>query len=254
MIETRHQREIRSIAWLEQNARLLTGGGDGQIRLTDCATGTIVAVAENVDRRTVHDLAVLPGDRAVLAACAWDLRLKLYDIDGLRFVHEIGGHELRSDNMLLCAAVNGDGTRAVTGAADGLVMLWDVAERRCLATFRGHEGGVRAVAIDSSGDWIASGGVDHTVRVWDVRRTEAERTLSGHTEPVWCVAVTDGGRSIASGSYDGTLRLWRGRRATSRWRTDGPALAVRLIDDGSHLVAAVRGRGVVRIEHAPLPL
>ena len=87
----------------------------------------------------------------------------------------------------------------------------------------------------------------------DAARAEAGRTLSGHRGPVWSVAVSDGGQWVASGSHDGTLRLWQGRRASSCLRTEGPVLAVRFAPDDRHVLAAVRGGGFVRLEHATLP-
>ncbi len=52
----------------------------------------------------------------------------------------------------------------------------------CQTVFRGHTGGVRAVAIDPTGNWLASGGDDGTVRVWEL--------LSGRQ--VWSARLTSG--------------------------------------------------------------
>lgn len=49
----------------------------------------------------------------------------------------------------------------------------------CATIFRGHEGKVRASAIDPTGIWLASGGDDGTVRVWEL--------LTGRQ--IWCVKL-----------------------------------------------------------------
>ncbi|KIH94929.1 ribosome biogenesis protein ERB1 [Sporothrix brasiliensis 5110] len=52
----------------------------------------------------------------------------------------------------------------------------------CQTVFRGHVGGVRAVAIDPTGNWLASGGDDGTVRLWEL--------LTGRQ--VWSARLTGG--------------------------------------------------------------
>ncbi|CAK7262782.1 Ribosome bioproteinsis protein erb1 [Sporothrix epigloea] len=70
----------------------------------------------------------------------------------------------------------------------------------CQTIFRGHTGGVRAVAIDPTGNWLASGGDDGTVRLWEL--------LTGRQ--VWSARLT-GGRGNADKTNDEPIRSleWR---------------------------------------------
>jgi WD40 repeat protein len=54
-----------------------------------------------------------------------------------------GGH----DGLVYGATFAPDGKTLATGGGDGTVRLWDVAARRELHVFRGHEEGVYAVAF-----------------------------------------------------------------------------------------------------------
>ncbi|CAK7566954.1 MAG: Ribosome bioproteinsis protein erb1 [Sporothrix epigloea] len=70
----------------------------------------------------------------------------------------------------------------------------------CQTVFRGHTGGVRAVAIDPTGNWLASGGDDGTVRLWEL--------LTGRQ--VWSARLT-GGRGNVDKTNDEPIRSleWR---------------------------------------------
>lgn len=54
----------------------------------------------------------------------------------------------------------------VSGAADGVVRLWDVAAKRCLRRLEGHTAAVRGAAIAPSGLVAVSCSTDATVRLW----------------------------------------------------------------------------------------
>ncbi len=60
------------------------------------------------------------------------------------------------------------GAYLVTGAADGLVRVWQGPGGRELFTLRGHHGPINALAVGPRGQ-LASGSEDGTVCVWDLQ-------------------------------------------------------------------------------------
>jgi len=58
------------------------------------------------------------------------------------------------------------------------VRLWD-SKGKQVATFRGHHGYVRSVAISTNKQTIVSGGDDGTVRLWDSKGKQVA-TFRGH--------------------------------------------------------------------------
>jgi dipeptidyl aminopeptidase/acylaminoacyl peptidase len=86
--------------------------------------------------------------------------------------------------------------------------LWDTTDGRHLATFRGHDGGVRGLAYRPDGRQIASASDDGTVRLWDPETGREIRSLRGHPGGAFAVAFRPDGRQLASIGWDSTVRLW----------------------------------------------
>lgn len=144
-------------------------------------------------------------------------------------------------------ALNADGTRALSGAADNTVRLWDTQSGACLAVLEGHTKGINAVSFSADNVRALSGSWDQTLRIWDlnhgvcVEKLEVQSstaTLSacgtlalcgvkdntlqlldieskecitsfvGHTKRIKDAALSTDNTRVLSGSSDSTLRLW----------------------------------------------
>lgn len=69
---------------------------------------------------------------------------------------------------VFAVAFSGDGRRALTGGADGVVQHWTLADGGASprATLEGHDHHVRTVAFEPQSDWAVTGSTDGTVRTW----------------------------------------------------------------------------------------
>jgi WD40 repeat protein len=83
-----------------------------------------------------------------------------------------------------------------------------------LRKFKGHEEGVKAVAVFPDKGRIVTGSVDKTVRLWDLK-TSVVLKMEGHSIGVWRLAVSQDGQLIASGDKGGQVIVWHGETGES---------------------------------------
>lgn len=202
-----HRSRVTSIAFSPDGKTIATGSDDETVKLWDAATGrerltirtgsgVIKAVAFSPDGKLLATGGVgspTPG-RSVLMVRLWR------PVTG----EEIGAFELDATWSL---AFSPDGKTLVTGAAN-VVKLWDVASRREIATLRGHNARIRAVAFAPDGRYIASACEDRTAKLWDVETRQELATLKGHRAEIYATAFSPDGRSLVTGAMDFTAKVW----------------------------------------------
>ncbi|XP_009761693.1 uncharacterized protein LOC107809218 [Nicotiana tabacum] len=90
---------------------------------------------------------------------------KLEKIFARPFVGAMDGHI----DAVSCMAKNPNHLKGVfSGSMDGDVRLWDLATRRTVCQFPGHQGAVRGLTVSTDGRILVSCGTDCTLRLWKV--------------------------------------------------------------------------------------
>ena len=201
---------------------IVSGGGDGTVRVWRLADGTPVGEPLAGHDGTVTAVAAVAAGRCRTAprsssAAASDGTVRVWRLaDGTPVGEPLTGH----DGAVNAVAVGAlpDGTPViVSGGADGTVRVWRLADGTPVGEpLTGHDGAVSAVAVGALPDGtpvIVSGGDDGTVRVWRLADgTPVGEPLAGHDGAVDAVAagaLPDGTPVIVSGGGDGTVRVWR---------------------------------------------
>ncbi|MEJ8641469.1 protein kinase [Streptomyces sp. MS1.HAVA.3] len=147
-------------------------------------------------------------------------------------------------------AVDATGGTAVSGGADGRVLVWDPGQNRiryelardAAAEDAGAEdleaedaeaAPVTAVAVSAGGRTVLAAREAGPVEVWDLAEPGVPprlvRVLTGHTASVTAVAVTDSGRAVAARA-DGSFGVWDTRTGRVRARLTHPPGSFRRLD------------------------
>ena len=199
-----HLGGVSALGWAGRG-RLLSGGGDGAVRLW---------FASACGRR-LHGVAALPSEHlarvsglaggvGVAVTCSDDRTVKLWSLEPLLATTTFRGHS----SGVCCVAVHGNQV-ASGGANDSAIRLWDCRGAGSVATFSDAPGGVPALALGSCYELVSSHSGSPLVRVWDLRSTRrVVARLPGHASPVVGLAA-DGAAQIASLDGAGGLQLRR---------------------------------------------
>jgi len=120
-------------------------------------------------------------------------------------------------------ALNEDGSKAATGAADFSAKIWDAVAGTEVHAFQ-HNHIVKSVNFSPSGNCLVTGSNEKLIRIFDLERPDAEPLkLSGHESNLrHCLFYGD--KCIVSCSDDKTLRIWDVTSGQEVRRIDFPSV------------------------------
>ena len=137
------------------------------------------------------------------------------------FVGVLKGHVASVRSMA------GHGNIVISGSYDNTLMVWDIAQMKCLYILSGHTDRIYSTIYDHKRHRCISASMDSTIRVWDLkdikqngsyeivncssgtkctRITDSYKVLSGHTALVGLLRLSN--KFLVSGAADGTLKGW----------------------------------------------
>ncbi|CAI4060101.1 hypothetical protein N7582_001537 [Saccharomyces uvarum] len=122
--------------------------------------------------------------------------------------------------------VSGHGNIVISASYDSTLIVWDIAQMKCLYILSGHTDRVYAAIYDHERKRCISAGTDSTIRIWDLENIrnngecsnttncaspctkvlESMYALQGHTALVGLLELSD--RFLVSAAADGTIIGW----------------------------------------------
>lgn len=221
-----HAGRVTSIAGIKT---VLSADRRGELDVWDHGgDAPLLRLKEQTD--SIQDVALGSGARIGLSAGRnglriWDLESPRSGRWGSRLLRRLRGHRGGVHGV----AVFADGTRAVSAGEDGTLRLWDLSNhwrplrwlvnlgRRLrsrelddsIASFSGHEGPVRSVAVARSERPLAVAVEDNpSFRIWDLTERRCLDIVRGVQAKIEDVTVTPDGSLAVTAGADHTVRLW----------------------------------------------
>jgi WD40 repeat protein/DNA-binding SARP family transcriptional activator len=229
-------------AALTPDGKQILTWGEGGIEILDKANGTVVARIGTA-LGTTTAAGISRDGKWVIGGGAHNV-VRIWSATGGRARIALRAHTRQVNG----AVFSPDGRRAVTGADDGRVIVWRLADRTPVAAMR-HGAAVNVVAFSRDGKRVLSAGADGVVRIWRADRTASPfAVINGSGPDINSAAFSADSGRVVTGAADGSVNVWtaadRGLRAL-RGHV-GQVTAVAFSGDGS-LIASAGGDGTVRI-------
>lgn len=245
-----HVGPVEALGWSREGQFVVTGSGEGVVRLWDVRTETSTSsVREKVLEFRPHQGPVMgvawnPHDDR-LATAGFDGIVHVWRVDTSTRPLAVQPHLLRDPRAGKVAtggqslAWSPDGARLAAGCQKGVVPIWD-AEGRLVTTLQGHDDSVEGVAWSPDGSELATSSLDGTIRRWRADGTQLA-VVARSAGRRHAVAFSPQHELVVVSGWDGTLRTFtpsgqfvEARRTFARgaahaaplaWSADGTSLA-----------------------------
>nr|XP_012600148.1 WD repeat-containing protein 91 isoform X4 [Microcebus murinus] len=184
---------LLSLEWATKRDRLLLlGSGVGTVRLYDTeAKKNLCEISINDDMPRILSLACSPsGASFVCSAAAPSLTSQVDSLApdmGSKGMNQVPGKLLLWDTKTMkqqlqfsldpepiainCTAFNHNGNLLVTGAADGVIRLFDMQQHECAMSWRAHCGEVYSVEFSYDENAVYSIGEDGKFIQWNIHKS-----------------------------------------------------------------------------------
>jgi WD40 repeat protein len=92
-------------------------------------------------------------------------------------------------SFINCLCFDRTGRYILTGSDDKTIKVFSCYDGRLMATLRGHEGKIVAMAINFENSLLASGDDSNMVRIWNLNTKKNIEILKGHQFKITSVEV-----------------------------------------------------------------
>ncbi|XP_074565205.1 protein TORMOZ EMBRYO DEFECTIVE-like [Curcuma longa] len=177
--------------------------------------------------------------------CSCGDEIKLVSSSDASVLGSLGGFSESSTSFTLSP----DDRFLFTAADSRQIRVWELSSRKCIRSWKGHDGPVKNMACHSSGGLLATGGADRMVCVWDVDGGFCTHFFKGHRGIVTCIKFHPNQLSLFSGGDDATVRVWnlQSKKCVAVLEKHfSPVTSLAISDDGSILLSAGRDKVVNR--------
>jgi WD40 repeat protein len=233
-----HEGAVYGVSISRDDRRVATAGADGVVMVWDAKSGDLLAVLEGHSGwascvRFLPDGSLLSGDSAGA--------VRRWDVENERQVAAMPGHRGQVHTL----AVAPDGRRALSGGADGTIVMWDLdsnrpAWRAAPQRSPGKPLNINSVAFSPDGRKAYSVQYYGYVCVWDVATGEPLRRLEDFDFGMAIDPLPDGKRAAIATARGATLWDLEPLKIRYALVPDDHTYAIAYSPSGG-LVAAARG-------------
>ena len=155
--------------------------------------------------------AAFDNKTKIIAIGSSDRLIRIYDIESLKLLHTLKGHENEVYDIIFSA----DNNFMVSGAFNKELIIWDTKTFKPIKTIKEEQGYNGSFQLINSDKWLINTG-NCKINVWDISSGEIIRSI-----PVQCslqsVQITPDEKYIATCAEDHSIKLWDFKTGKELW-------------------------------------
>ena len=191
---------VRVWALKNYNGKIITGCGDGNLRIWDLKDNNRFRYVNNLNQSSIFSLEIYKnllfgGDKNGNIIC-WEINTWEKDNSYETQLHEVSINALISRNDIL-----------FSGGSDSKIGCYDLIHKKIIKYLEGHQSQI--TCFDANNKYLFSGGGDKTVKMWDIYSLTPLFSFDNHDSPISSILVFR--RKLFSCCSDGfksTINIW----------------------------------------------
>uniref|UniRef100_A0A8C9L8A0 Cilia- and flagella-associated protein 52 n=1 Tax=Pavo cristatus TaxID=9049 RepID=A0A8C9L8A0_PAVCR len=205
VINNAHSLGVTAIAATSDCKRIVSGGGEGQVRVW--AIGEKTRKLEVILKEHISAVSCIKikknGKECVTAS-----------LDGTCIIWDIGRFTRKqmilANTLFKCVCYHPEEYQLITSGTDRRIGYWEVYDGSAIRDLEGSlSGSINGMDITSDGARFVTGGDDHLVKMWDYNEGTVTHIGVGHSGNITRLKICPGNKYIVSVSADGAILLWK---------------------------------------------
>lgn len=232
-----HPDAVRSAVVSADGKQLFSGGSDKIVRAWNLSDTRMPQRQFSGHSAAVNAVAQ-SADGKLLASAGDDATIRFWNQSNGQQTALLGAHSGPVTSLSFHS-----GGQVLSASADGSIKLWQPpAAGKLLA----HPGQVTSAILSPDGSRLVTGCSDKQVRLWNLSNGQVERPFAGPSLGVLCVAMSSAGTQVAAGSADKTLFVWNAADAKEikKFTLPSPVNSVAFSPDGKLLAGGLADNSI----------
>ena len=202
IINEAHTKTIYCLLYLKDGATLVSGAGDGLVKMWDFITGKLLNVFSGHEN-SVKCLFFLK-DLYCFSSGGSDSCIKIWDITQNKLKYNLNGHE----GTVNCFEYLQNKHWLFSGGQEKKIKIWELFEDGFIKTLEGHNDGVFCLKLVNYEHNLISGGGDFLIKIWDFLNEKCVLVLKAHQEIVSSI-IAIRNDIFVSGGWDHKVIFWK---------------------------------------------
>ncbi|XP_076871508.1 cilia- and flagella-associated protein 52 isoform X2 [Brachyhypopomus gauderio] len=192
VIHNAHSMGVTAIAGTRDSSRLVSGGGEGQVRLWEILPGTHRLVASMKEHKaSVNAIQIKSNDQECVTASS-DGACIIWDL--VRFVRN---QMVLANTMFRTVCYHPEEYQIITSGTDRKIGYWEVYDGSAIRELEASlSGAINGMCITLDGGHFVTGGDDKLLKVWSYTDGEVTHVGVGHSGSITSVRICPNNRYV----------------------------------------------------------
>lgn len=204
-IHNAHNMGVTAIAGTRDCRRIVSGGGDGQVRVWELQPNSHQLFASRKEHKdTVTCIKIKSDDKEGVTAGS-DGACIIWDL-----VRLVSLQMVIANTLFKSVCYHPEEYQILTSGTDRKVTYWDVYDGSPIRELEGSQSGaINGLHITQDGKYFVTGGDDKLVKVWDYMEGVVSHIGMAHGGSITSIKVCNNNRILVSTSADGAIMRWK---------------------------------------------